>query len=113
MMADVVPFEPTARQAYRTQRRAHRQAIRISRAHKFRVEVPITLHDFRADPQFWGAAIDRYVQEFCEDKGAAEVYDRLRVVFVGGLGAAVSRDQAWFTDYISPGMILICFEADV
>ncbi|AGT12743.1 hypothetical protein PHELEMICH_7 [Mycobacterium phage Phelemich] len=99
-MGDVVPMK------------RHRGVrIAIQRARRFRVEIPVVLAEVRADPQWWGEAIWRYVCEFAEDKGAGDVIPDLRVAFVGGLDAARAADQAWFTDYLSPGMILICYEA--
>lgn len=112
-MADVVPFNLPARQAYQAERRAHHQRIRIQRACKFRVEVPFVLEALRWEPEAFGEAIWEYVCEFARSKGAANVIPDLRCTFIGGLDAARARDQAWFTDYLSPGMILICFEANV
>lgn len=101
-----------ARKAWLAQRSTHRQTIRMQRARKFRVEVPVLLAELCSQPQAWGSAIWQYVEGFACERGAADLVDRLAVVFVGGLDAAKAADQAWFTDYISPGMILICFEAD-
>ncbi|AEJ95681.1 hypothetical protein FDI64_gp06 [Mycobacterium phage Zemanar] len=104
-------MEP-ARQRWLAERQMHRQQIRIQRATKFRVEVPVLLAELRERPQWWGDVIWDYVESFAESRGASDLVPSLRCVFVGGLDAAREADQAWFTDYISPGMVLICFEAD-
>ncbi|AYB70549.1 hypothetical protein SEA_SERENDIPITOUS_7 [Mycobacterium phage Serendipitous] len=99
-MGDVVPMK---------RRRGIR--IAIQRARRFRIEIPVVLAEVLADPQWWGEAIWNFVCDFAESKGAAEVIPDMTVAFVGGLDAARAADQAWFTDYLSPGMILICYEA--
>lgn len=110
-MGDIVPFDPARRRVER-ERRAYRLRIKVQRASKFRIEMPVLLEQLRDNYEQMSDVIDHYVADFCADKGAPEMYDRLRLVFVGGFQAAKAADQAWFTDYISPGMILLCWEAD-
>lgn len=111
-MGDVIRFGRRTRPntgGARLDRRLQRVAVQ--RATRFRVEIPVTLHELRSDPVTWGEAMWHYVCDFAESKGAADLIGDLCVVFVGGLDAARAADQAWFTDYLSPGMILVCYEA--
>ncbi|AKF14269.1 hypothetical protein SEA_VINCENZO_7 [Mycobacterium phage Vincenzo] len=101
-----------AKLAYQQARRSDRVAIKVMRARKFRVEIPVLLSELQADPVAWGQAIWDHLEGFVADRNASDLLDRMRCVFVGGLDAAQAAGQAWFTDYISPGMVLVCFEAD-
>ena len=126
-MGDLVPFDQSRRKRpprltdsgvlptsaiHKQAQSAHRLRIKVQRAGKFRVEMPVVLDQLLANLPQMSEAIGHYLDDFCEDKGAADIRDQLRLVFVGGLDAARARDQAWFTDYISPGMILLCWEAN-
>ncbi|QFP94627.1 hypothetical protein I5G59_gp07 [Mycobacterium phage LilMcDreamy] len=103
-MGDVVPFRP---------RSAQRIAVKVQRARKFRLEVPVVLRQLIDWPEF-GEQLYEQMRIAAAERGApVDVIDAMQVVFVGGLDMARAADQAWFTDYISPGMILICWEANV
>lgn len=110
-MGEVIPFD-RARRAHKQATSAQRLRVRVQRANKFRIEMPVVLEQLNSDITHMSTAIGHYLDDFCEDKGAGDLRDQLRLVFVGGLDAARARDQAWFTDFISPGMILLCWEAD-
>ena len=61
------------RKAWLAQRSQHRQMIRMQRARKFRVEVPVLLAELCSQPQAWGSAIWQYVEGFACERGAADL----------------------------------------
>lgn len=106
-MGELVPFDRERRRSSLS----HHHIVKVQRAGKFRVEVPVLLADLLTNYEQMSEAIWHHVEDFATERGAADIVPRLKLVFVGGFDAAKARDQAWFTDYLSPGMILLCWEA--